>query len=229
MMGMTKGWTRRAALAVLATGAMLGLLLPTAPHAAAKDSSDGAAQFIESLGQQAINELSDDGVPASERKQAFLDLLERGFALDAISRFVLGRYWRVASEQQQDKFQDVFKRIMAQRFLPLFRGYERDDFVVSGVGPDPTQPSLYAVRTMISRPNQTNGEGPKAEVIWRVRPRDGDYEIVDVKAEGVSMAITLRSEYNAAIQQAGGNVGDLIAKLETNLAKGAYAPDIAGN
>jgi phospholipid transport system substrate-binding protein len=149
--------------------------------------------------------------------------------VEAISRFVLGRYWRVASRAQQEKFQEVFKRIVAQRFLPLFKEYGREDFVVEGADPDPAQPSLYAVRTLIARPGRTASDAPKVQVVWRVRPAGDSYEIVDIKAEGVSMAITLRSEYNSAIQRAGGNVGNLIAMLEDNLAEGAYAPKSNGD
>ena len=218
-------WTRRTAATALSLLLTIALVLPGAARAAGAGSPGDAAKFIEALGQEAVDELSRSDVPEETRREQFLDLLERGFALEAISRFVLGRYWRVASEQQQDKFQDVFTRIVAQRFLPLFQQYGREDFAVTGARPDPAQPSLYAVRTLVARPGETGGGGPKVEVIWRVRPASDSYEIVDIKAEGVSMAITLRSEYNSAIQRAGGNVGNLIAMLEDNLARGAYAPE----
>ena len=202
---------------------------PTPAAAAAEGKPAGAARFIEQLGQEAVDELSRGDVPEAQRRAQFLDLLERGFAVEAISRFVLGRYWRVASRAQQEKFQEVFKRIVAQRFLPLFKEYGREDFVVEGADPDPAQPSLYAVRTLIARPGRTASDAPKVQVVWRVRPAGDSYEIVDIKAEGVSMAITLRSEYNSAIQRAGGNVGNLIAMLEDNLAEGAYAPKSNGD
>ena len=220
-----QGWTRR--LSAVGFALLLALTLAVPATAAATDDGSAAAAsgFIERLGQEAVDELSRGDVPEDARRAQFLDLLERGFALEAISRFVLGRYWRVASDAEQDKFQEIFKRIVAQRFLPLFQGYGHEDFVVIGARPDPAQPKLYAVRTLIARPGRTGQDGPKVEVVWRVRPADGSYEIVDIKAEGVSMAITLRSEYNAAIQRAGGSVGKLIATLEDKLAKGAYAPE----
>jgi phospholipid transport system substrate-binding protein len=220
-----QGWTGRLFAAVFAAVFLAALARP----AAADGSPGGAAAFIERLGQEAVDELSQADVPEATRQAQFLDLLERGFAVEDISRFVLGRYWRVASEQQQHRFQDAFKRIVAQRFLPLFQEYGRDDFAVTGARPDPAQPSLYAVRTLVARPGQTGGDRPMVEVTWRVRPAGDSYEIVDIKAEGVSMAITLRSEYNAAIQRAGGNVANLIAMLEDNLAKGAYAPKSTGD
>lgn len=210
--------------------AVVAVLALTAPiSAAAQDGgeADRAADFIQHLGEQAIAKLANEDETRARREADFRELLHEGFAMEAISRFVLGRYWRVANPEEQQRFQDAFERVLTQRFLPLFRGYGRDDFVVEGAGADPAQPSLYAVQTRISQPNNRDAE--KVRVTWRVRPSDGDFEIVDVKAEGVSMAITLRSEYNSAIKRAGGNVSSLIAMLEDNLAKGAYAPESVGD
>jgi phospholipid transport system substrate-binding protein len=225
----TTALTQRIAAVALSFLLAAALVASAPTPVAAAGSPGGAARFIEQLGQDAVDELSRGDVPEETRRAQFLDLLNRGFAVEAISRFVLGRYWRVASPQQQDKFQQVFKRIVAQRFLPLFKEYGREDFVVQGADPDPSQPGLYAVRTLIARPGQTASDAPKVQVVWRVRPAGDSYQIVDIKAEGVSMAITLRSEYNAAIQRAGGSVGNLIAMLEDNLAKGAYAPESNGD
>jgi phospholipid transport system substrate-binding protein len=223
----TAGRAALVACALVATGLCApGPLGPTPARAA---SADGAADFIQQLGQDAVDGLARTDLSEEQRRQKFLDLLERGFAMEEISRFVLGRYWRVASADEQDRFQEVFKRVLAQRFLPLFEGYDRDDFEIARRGPDPSQPKLYAVTTQVARPGQTDGQGQMVEVVWRVRPSDGRYEIVDVKAEGVSMAITLRSEYNAAIQQAGGSVAALIDRLQAKLAEGAYTPQSAGD
>jgi phospholipid transport system substrate-binding protein len=211
-------------LLALAFALAIGL---AAPRTAMAQDADGAADFIQTLGETAIQRLGNQDVPESERRDAFRRLLQDGFAMEAISRFVLGRYWRVASPEEQQRFQDTFERVLTQRFLPLFSGYDRDDFVVEGAGKDPAQPSLYAVSTRVAQPNAPDAE--KVRVTWRVRPSDGAYEIVDVKAEGVSMAITLRSEYNSAIKRAGGNVSRLIAQLEDNLAQGAYTPDEVGD
>jgi len=204
----------------------LALMAPLSAEAQDGNAEDAAA-FIERLGEQAIEKLANTDKSADARQQDFHALLENDFAMNAISRFVLGRYWRVASPEEQKRFQETFEKVLTQRFLPLFEGYERADFVVEGAEPDPSEPSLYAVKTMVAQPNAR--EAPKVRVIWRLRPADGSYEIVDVKAEGVSMAITLRSEYNSAIQQAGGNVSKLIAQLERNLAKGAYTPENVGD
>jgi phospholipid transport system substrate-binding protein len=47
---------------------------------------------------------------------------------------------------------------------------------------------------------------------WRVRERDAGPKIIDVEIEGVSMAISQRSEFSSVVDQRG--VDGLIAMLE---------------
>ena len=65
------------------------------------------------------------------------------------------------------------------------------------------------VFTQISR-----SEGVKPiNVDWRVRTDKGEYKIVDVIVEGISMGQTQRSEFASVIRQTGGKVKGLIEKL----------------
>jgi len=52
-----------------------------------------------------------------------------------------------------------------------------------------------------------------ARVDWRVRTAGGQPKIVDVVVEGVSMAVTQRSEFAAVIQRSGGRVAGLLTAL----------------
>jgi phospholipid transport system substrate-binding protein len=63
-------------------------------------------------------------------------------------------------------------------------------FSVVKVQEDAAKPSLSLVSTKIA---QSDGEPISA--VWRVRNNDGQYKILDIVVEGVSMAITLRHEY----------------------------------
>ncbi|MCH7795062.1 MAG: ABC transporter substrate-binding protein, partial [Proteobacteria bacterium] len=43
--------------------------------------------------------------------------------------------------------------------------------------------------------------------------RDDGYRIVDIVAEGISIAVTLRSEYTSVLKQSGGDIDALVRKL----------------
>lgn len=193
------------------------------PAAAAQDATQKAADHVERLGDRAIDELADASVPQDERAARFRTLLNDGFDVPAIARFVLGRYWRVASPQEREAFMDTFERVLVQRFLPLFEDYRGDDFKVDSARQDPNNPDFYVVDTLVRAP----GGNERVRVQWRVRQSDGELEIVDVTAEGVSMAITLRSEYSSVIQRHGGQVSALVDLLDQKLAEGAFRPQSA--
>lgn len=216
---------RAVAAPLLAAALIAGMpALAGKPAAAAEPSPEGAASFIRDLAHRAIVNLGDSGTSYETRAKQFRELLREGFAIDAISRFVLGRYWRVATEAEQQAFRDTFERVIAQRFLPLFERYTQDDFVVEGARTDPRNPALYLVDTRIAQPGEREG---MVQAGWRIRHEGDAYAIVDVVAEGVSMAITLRSEYTSVVQRNGGRIQALIDLLERKLAAGAFRPDTA--
>ena len=74
---------------VLVAGLAAMPVLSQSP-ALAQASPDGAAQFVQSLAQQAISTLSRQGMTLEQREAVFRDLLRQGFDLEFIGRFVAG-------------------------------------------------------------------------------------------------------------------------------------------
>ena len=192
----------------------LGLALPPAALAADEEPMSGKARtFLASLGERAIHVAQDKAAPKADRETRIRALLREGFDLDIISRLVLGKHWRKMSDSQRDEFVGVFENAMVQQSLTIFGGYTNESFDITSVGPDPTNPKLIAITTNIKRSN-----GATAKVDWRLRKRGQDYKIIDIVAEGVSMALTLRQEYGAVIERSGGKVDGLIEELRKTAA-----------
>jgi phospholipid transport system substrate-binding protein len=200
-----------ARLAAIALGVML---LGAAPESARAASEDEAGRFIAELTETAIDSLTDDSVPPAERESRFRDLFRANFDVPAIGRFVLARYWRAADAAEKEAFLEVFEDVMVRRFAPQFSGYAGTRLEVTKVQPlsDNRQ---YIVNTRIDPP-----DGKPFAVDWRVRETGDGYKVLDVIGEGVSMALTLRSEYTSVIKRAGG-VGGLIEQLRKQVETGA--------
>ena len=82
-----------------AIGALLlltGLLTAVPQTAGAQD----ARAFVANLGNQAIQVLGPSVSPA-QRVARFRQLFQNDFDVPGIGQFVLGRYWRTASPQEQ--------------------------------------------------------------------------------------------------------------------------------
>jgi len=208
---MFKGRRRPAAMAVT----MTCLFLAAAGTRAAADKDPG--EFLIALSQQAIAELSDQSIAEAERQERFRELLRANFDMRAIGRFVLGVYARRTGPEDRAAFLSAFEDVLIQRFLPYFRDYRGEAFAVKKVRPDPTNPNLSLV---ISDIILTNGKS--LPVGWRVRRADGQLKIIDVVAEGVSLAITFRSEYTTVLKRSNGDLPDLTAQLRRMLANGNF-------
>jgi phospholipid transport system substrate-binding protein len=60
-------------------------------------------------------------------------------------------------------------------------------------------------------------QGAPAKVLWRVREKNGNYKIVDIVIEGVSLAQASRSEYTSFIKNNPGGLDALIKDLNNKL------------
>ncbi len=54
---------------------------------------------------------------------------------------------------------------------------------------------------------------------WLVEHKNGQFRVLDIVAEGLSMALTLRSEYASVIKRSGGRVEGLVAQLHAHIEK----------
>ena len=213
---------RLAAVAVSALVFGMATLLAAPPMAqttqgAPVESPRDAGDFLVALGERAVGQLGDESLDQSERERWFRDLFNESFDVPAISRFVLGANWRRASEQEKADFLDVFEDVIVQRFLPLFSDYSVETFKVDRVRRDANNANHVFVNSTIFRES-----GEPVSVEWRVREDEAGHQILDIVAEGVSMAITLRQEYGSVVRQSG--VGGLVRQLRRKVESGAFKP-----
>lgn len=173
--------------------------VPAAGIAAAGD----AGGFIDRLGTEAIKALAAPELSREDRETRFRDLLDEFFDLPGIGKFVLARYWKVASEEERAEFLGLFETLIVRSYAQRFDEYSGENFHVVEVAPA-GQPNYTLVRSLVDR-----SEGEPIRVDWLVLDKGGVEKIEDVKIEGISMAQTYRSEFAAVIQSSGGKVAGL--------------------
>lgn len=193
---------------LLSLAFLCGLAATTlfAPPPAVAAAESRSSQFVERLGRDAISMLSDAALSREARLAGFRQLLRDGFALEAIGRFVLGRHWTQASAEQRAAFLDAFEDFVVNSYAARFSQYSGESLRILDERADGE--SGRAVNTQILRPS-----APPIQVQWRVRDAEAGLKIVDVVIEGVSLAITQRSEFASVIQQNGGRIDPLIEQL----------------
>jgi len=190
--------TRRSVI----TAALVWIAVALSPAILA--AADPAA-VISNLGNRALEVLGKNATPA-QRAARFHELFREDFDVPGIARFVLGRYWKAATPEQQEEFVKLFEDYIALVYSSQLAAYSGETLKVTGSRPGPEG---AIVASEIIRPTG----GPPVKVEWHLADRNGTYKISDVAVDGISMAVTQRSEFAAVIQRSGGQVQGLITQL----------------
>jgi phospholipid transport system substrate-binding protein len=184
---------------------LTGLLAAVPQTAGAQD----ARAFVANLGNQAIQVLGPSVSPA-QRVARFRQLFQNDFDVPGIGQFVLGRYWRTASPEEQQEFLRLFQEYIVQAYAGRLGEYGGEPFRVLGSRPAGDE---TVVTSQIDRPN-----GGRVVVDWYLINRSGAPKITDVYVGGVSMKVTQRDEFASVIQRNGGRVDALLAQLRQRIA-----------
>ncbi|MGB0720634.1 MAG: MlaC/ttg2D family ABC transporter substrate-binding protein [Bdellovibrionales bacterium] len=166
----------------------------------------GAEAFVQKTADQGIGFLSDSNLSAAKKKQSFQKLLQNNFDMKTIGRFALGRYWNVASDAERAEYQKLFNAMIVEVYSRRFGDYTGESLEVRSSRQDSA--SDVTVTSFI-----VPKSGQDIQLDWSVRYKNGSYRVVDVKVEGVSMALTQRSEFASVIQRGGGQVAVLLDHL----------------
>lgn len=197
----------------IACAALLALGSWVVPPAFAQSADKGAVAFIQTLGNETIATFADKSLSRQQAVDRFKALLNKGFDVPYIGRWVLGRYWNQANPQEQQEYQRLFEQLVVETYANRFVDYSGETFKITGSTPAGDSDTM--VSTQVVR-----ASGPPINVEWRVRSRDGSHKIIDVVVEGVSMGVTQRSEFASVIQSNGGRIAGLIDALRQRVGKG---------
>lgn len=192
---------------------VVALALPHAPARAQAADPAAAADFIARTGNEMVALVNREGMPIAERRAGIAAILRRAVDIEGVGRFVLGRYWRIATAAEQREYMQLFEQIIVRNLSARFGELRGVKYTVNR-GMQRTEEDAI-VSTTIERPG-----APTAVVEWRVsRLENGQIRIVDVIAEGTSLRLTTRSDYAAVVQRNGGRVEGLLAAMRQQLAQ----------
>lgn len=182
-------------------------LLAFSPAVMAADDGSKAESFIDSRVKSALEFIGDKDLPFDEKKNKFSGVLESSFDLKTIARFSLGRYWHALDEKDKPAYFSAFREYIVNVYSQRFKEYSGEVFETTGSRIDQNG-DILVTSSLIP------ADGPSVKVTWRVRDKKGGMKVVDVMIEGVSMAVTQRSDFSSIVSRNGGNVSALLTHLQ---------------
>ena len=101
----------------------------------ARAAAETPSEFVQRLGRDAIGALTDTTRSRDEGMAVFRRILLEGFDVPGMGRFVLGRYWRVATPAEREEYLPLFEALTVRNFA---------DVVVEGISEVQTQRNAFA-------------------------------------------------------------------------------------
>lgn len=189
----------------------LGVFLISGEAISGEVNSEQAENFIKNLTDTGIEEIINSDVSEEEKDQRFEKLFNENLDLDFIGRFVLGRYWRTATAEERKEFINVYRELNIKTWSSRFDEFKGKSFIFKGTSPSSSAGQIF-VNTEVPM-----DQGAPAKVVWRVKENKGQFKVVDIIIENVSLAITARNEYTAFIKNSPEGVQGLINNLKSKL------------
>jgi phospholipid transport system substrate-binding protein len=199
--------TRRRLLGAAAlTG---GLLAMRRGHAQQIDLAR-ATSFIQATGEELVAAINAAGASVAQRRDRVAQILRRAVDVDGVGRFILGRWWRTATAEQQQEYLQLFEQVLIHNLSARFGEYQGVRFALGRTQARTEEDAL--VSTIVERPGN-----PAFGLDWRVAEVSGQPKVVDVIAEGTSLRLTTRSEYSSVVTRNGGNVAALLTAMRQQI------------
>jgi phospholipid transport system substrate-binding protein len=177
-----------------------------ATHTYANPAND-ASHYIEDIAKKALAAIS-NAKASKTQKQASLDkLFKDNVDIPWIGRFVMGRFWKQATDAQKASYLKEYEKFLIQHYTSRFTDYTSGSFTIAGVKDDGEGEFTVNMELKGDKKND-----PPVLVDYRVRKQGSGFKIFDVIVEGVSLITTQRSEFSSVISQ--NDIDYLIAQLK---------------
>lgn len=192
-------------------GATALLVSPPAPgrRAWAQPAAQAVA-FVKSTSDQLVAIVNSPDSPPEKRRR-LQPVIESTVDVDDIARFCLGRFWRIATPDQQTQYMALFHDLLLTEIAGHFGEYQG---VRVSMGLARTSADTEIVITTVERP-----KNPATQVDWVIATNTGSPKIVDLLAEGTSLRLTQSADFTAYLARHQYNIHELVDGMRQRVAQ----------
>ena len=166
-------------------------------------------KFVSDFAASAINILGDESLNNNDKNIQFTDLVMSSIDMNLISKFVLSRYWKTASDQQKISYLNAFEEYFISSYANKLDQYSGEKIVIVS--------SEAAKKFVIVKSNivRDGADTLKIELNWRLLTRDDQTKIIDLSIEGISLIVAQREEFQSFLSNNNEDLDALINRLKT--------------
>jgi phospholipid transport system substrate-binding protein len=193
--------------------ALLGALLLALLGGRAGAAIPQPEAMLESLTDEVIVVLKREQEAVRREPTYLFDLVERVLLphvdMEVMSRYVLGRYWRDATDEQRNRFRQEFKNLLVRFYVSaLIDDPAKLDELLANtenlIRYQPVRVDDTTRKTIVrAEVNMPNG-GPRVPVSFNLfLNTEGQWKMYDVNVDGISLVTNYRSSFAADIKRDG--------------------------
>jgi phospholipid transport system substrate-binding protein len=174
--------------------------------------AEQAVSFVRNTADQLVTIANSTDAP-QEKHRRLQQVIDATVDIDDIARFCLGRFWRLATSEQQKQYLALFGELLLTKITGHLGEYQG---VRVSMGLARAAEDTEIVITTIERPNN-----PTYQVDWVVSTSTGGPKIVDLLAGGTSLRLTQSSDFAAYLARHQYSIHELIEGMRQLIAQGS--------
>ena len=132
------------------------------------------------------------------------EVLNSSVDVDDIARFCIGRFWRIATPEQQQQYIPLFHDLLTTKIADHLGEYE---------GVRVTQGSAAAADTEIVITTVERPRDPTQRIDWVVSTSTGEPKIIELLSEGTSLRLTQSSDFAAYLARNQYNIYEMFEAM----------------
>lgn len=182
------------------------LFLAASEWVVAASSDDSVRIFVERVNQASTDLLSSE----ENADRRCRDLLGWAFDVPAMAQYALGKAWDSATQADRDAFLAAFEDEIVAAYLRRIRDYRGATMSFVGMRSPSGGDRLAASRLSLPDAQET--------WIWKLRPSDDSWRIIDVAIDGSSVLRGERQDYAGILAANHGAISAVIAFIRKRTA-----------
>ncbi|MEL7040765.1 MAG: ABC transporter substrate-binding protein [Pseudomonadota bacterium] len=168
-------------------------------------------EYVRTNANDVLAALNAPGLTPAERRAQFQSYMDEFTNLDAVAKFVIGKYSRQFSDADMEAYLSSFRAYALAVYEFYFNEYRGRDVTVTGSIDRNANDSV--VDTEIVR-----SDGRELAVRWRVLKRGDRFQVVDValmdSGNQIWLAIEQRAQFLSILDRNNGSVDALIVEID---------------
>ena len=191
-------------LKILVTTFLLLPFMLTTVYATTQSAEEVVRSTLDQVIEQLRSEKGDLEIPPKHTFALIQDRVVPHIDFPTMSRWVLGKNWNKASQDQRQAFINEFKTLMVCTYAKTLMNYSVKEIRYFPVQSNPTSNrAIVKIEIWTDSSTHTIGSANTILVNYKMHISNGEWKVIDITVDGVSLVRAYRGLFASEIRKNG--------------------------